>query len=109
MLPLHSKLFLLPLLISIVCANLINPLHTKSAPLVCVVEPNSNGGDDAPAIVAAFGECGYGGKVIFGNHTYHVNSVMHITGLRDCEVELWGTLLVSEKTLKPSIALWNWL
>ena len=92
-----SRPFLLSLLISIVCANLVNPLHAKSAPLVCVVQPNANGGDDAPAIVAAFSECGYGGKVIFGNHTYHVNSVMHITGLRDCEVELWGTLLVSQK------------
>ncbi|KAJ5710451.1 hypothetical protein N7488_004607 [Penicillium malachiteum] len=52
--------------------------------------------DDAPAIVKAFEECGKGGKIIFENTTYHVNSVMKTTGLQDCEVDLHGTLLWSE-------------
>lgn len=60
----------------------------------CTVETYSNGTDDAPAILAAFKECGNGGNVVFLNETYYVNSVMNTTGLCDCEVDLYGTLLV---------------
>lgn len=50
--------------------------------------------DDTPAIIEAFNNCGRDGKVSFLNTTYHVNSVMNITGLKNCEIDLQGTLLV---------------
>jgi galacturan 1,4-alpha-galacturonidase len=63
----------------------------------CTVKTSSNGTDDTPAILAAFKECGNGGNVVFLNETYHVNSVMNTTGLCDCEIDLYGTLLVRTK------------
>lgn len=60
----------------------------------CTVDTHPNGTDDAPAIVSAFTECGQGGRVVFLNETYNVNSVMNTTGLLDCEIDLHGTLLV---------------
>jgi hypothetical protein len=66
----------------------------------CIVQPGGNASvDDAPAILEAFKTCGYGGRVVFLNTTYHVNSVMNTTGLKDCQVDLRGTLLVSLCTL----------
>lgn len=62
----------------------------------CVVPAGgSNATDDAPAIIQAFKDCGNGGKVVFTNTTYYVNSVMTTTDLEDCEIDLQGTLLVS--------------
>jgi hypothetical protein len=61
----------------------------------CIVQPSrTNSTDDAPAILKAFAECGHGGSVVFLNETYHVNTVMNTTGLKDCQVDLRGTLLV---------------
>jgi hypothetical protein len=50
--------------------------------------------DDTPAILGAFHECGKGGRIIFQNTTYHVNSVMNTSGLHNCDIDLYGTLLV---------------
>ncbi|KAF2139577.1 glycoside hydrolase family 28 protein [Aplosporella prunicola CBS 121167] len=61
----------------------------------CIVQPGEYGSDDAVAIKSAFDECGHGGKVVFLNETYNINSVMNTTGLEDCEIELRGTLLWS--------------
>ncbi|KAF2396244.1 pectin lyase-like protein [Trichodelitschia bisporula] len=62
---------------------------------ICTVTPGPKGKDDAPAIVNAFRRCGQNGKVIFLNKTYHINSVMNTTALRNCEIDLQGTLLWS--------------
>ncbi|TVY78246.1 Alpha-L-rhamnosidase rgxB [Lachnellula suecica] len=62
---------------------------------ICTVEANLNGTDDTPAILAAFQSCGNGGNIVFLNHTYFVNSVMNTTGLNDCQIDLYGTLLWS--------------
>lgn len=71
------------------------PLDFPSHRRTCVVEPGgSNLTDDAPAILDAFDNCGHGGKVVFLDTTYHVNSVMDTTDLEDCEIDLYGTLLV---------------
>jgi galacturan 1,4-alpha-galacturonidase len=59
-----------------------------------IYAPSLTGGDDAPAIITAFRNCGHGGSVVSTNHTYHINSVMNTTGLSNCRVELHGTLLV---------------
>ncbi|KAI9708905.1 MAG: hypothetical protein M1820_003599, partial [Bogoriella megaspora] len=61
----------------------------------CNVQPAPDGGDSAPAILDAFKECGQGGKVVFANETYHVNSVMETLGLENVEVDIQGTLLWS--------------
>lgn len=61
----------------------------------CVVQASgTNTTDDAPAIRRAFKECGHGGIVEFKNTTYYVNTVMNITGLKDCTIDLKGTLVV---------------
>lgn len=71
------------------------PEHVRRQRPVCSVEAGgSNSTDDAPAIISAFEECGRGGRVVFSNTTYFVNSVMEITGLDDCEIDLEGTLQV---------------
>lgn len=54
--------------------------------------------DSAPAIIRAFQDCGHNngterGRVVFSNETYHVNSIMNTTGLRNVDVDLHGTLL----------------
>jgi hypothetical protein len=79
--------------IALVLARGAHPTPNFPSPLV---QPSGNASvDDAPAILEAFKTCGYGGRVVFLNTTYHVNSVMNTTGLKDCQVDLRGTLLVS--------------
>ncbi|KAH8891777.1 pectin lyase-like protein [Thozetella sp. PMI_491] len=51
--------------------------------------------DDAPAIIQAFKDCGRGGRVIFEDTVYYVNSIMNITWLDDVEIDVHGTLLWS--------------
>lgn len=61
----------------------------------CVVRAGgSESIDDTPAILKAFDECGKGGRIVFENTTYHVNSVMNTSGLHNCDIDLYGTLLV---------------
>ncbi|KAI0173859.1 extracellular exo-polygalacturonase-like protein [Pestalotiopsis sp. NC0098] len=64
---------------------------------ICEVPASgTNATDDAPAILAAFDECGQGGTVLFTeNTTYYVNTVMEVSGLEDCHVDVRGTLLWS--------------
>jgi galacturan 1,4-alpha-galacturonidase len=63
---------------------------------ICTLTPSADGGDDAPAIVSAFEKCGQGGKIVFTNHTFHINSVMNTTGLNNVRIELNGTLKWSD-------------
>lgn len=60
----------------------------------CTVQPSLNGTDDAPAILSAFKTCGKDGTVVFLNHTYTINSIMNTTGLSNCNIDIYGTLLV---------------
>lgn len=67
----------------------------------CTVKANgTNKTDDAPAIKAAFKECGRHGKVVFEPTIYFVNSVLNITDLEDVDIDVQGELLVS-----PSVEL----
>ncbi|TGO66604.1 hypothetical protein BOTNAR_0058g00260 [Botryotinia narcissicola] len=61
----------------------------------CTVQPSLNGTDDAPAILSAFKTCGKDGTVVFLNHTYTINSIMNTTGLSNCNIDIYGTLLWS--------------
>jgi hypothetical protein len=65
-----------------------------SRKVCCVPASGTNTTDDAPAIMEAFKECGHGGKVLFENTTYYVNTVMNVSGLNNCEIDLQGTLVV---------------
>lgn len=60
----------------------------------------SNETDDAPAVIEAFEKCGRGGRVIFEDTTYHINSVMNISWLNDVEIDIKGTLLVLSYLLR---------
>lgn len=68
---------------------------------LCVVQPTGDD-DAAPAIEAAFADCGYNntvdkrGKVVFLNETYNVQSFMNTTYLQNVDIELHGTLLWSK-------------
>jgi hypothetical protein len=75
-------------------------LETSSSGKTCTVSAGgSESIDDAPAILEAFNECGQNGNVIFSNTTYYVNSVMNISGLQNCQVDIYGTLLVCNSLL----------
>ncbi|KAH9876529.1 hypothetical protein J1614_003660 [Plenodomus biglobosus] len=57
----------------------------------CVISSSgTNKTDDAPAIRAAFKNCGQHGKVVFKPTTYYVNSVLNINGLEDVDID-WST------------------
>jgi hypothetical protein len=61
----------------------------------CIVKAaGSESIDDTPTILEAFHNCGNGGRIVFQNTTYHVNSVMNTSGLLNCDIDLYGTLLV---------------
>lgn len=62
----------------------------------CTIKASgTNKTDDAPAIRAAFKECGRHGKVVFEPTTYYVNSILNITNLEDVDIDVQGELLVS--------------
>lgn len=71
----------------------------------CVVRPGPNGTDSAPAIARAFADCGHNndddarGTVVFLNETYHVQTVLNTTGLRNVDVDLRGTLAWDSRDL----------
>ncbi|KAH8178457.1 glycosyl hydrolases family 28 domain-containing protein [Sarocladium implicatum] len=63
----------------------------------CTLYPESlrhNGDevDDAPSVHEAFEQCGHGGKVIFSDNTFFINSVLNTTNLENCDVSLQGEL-----------------
>ncbi|KAJ5169249.1 uncharacterized protein N7482_004843 [Penicillium canariense] len=84
-------------LFSTAVVGLSHPAALVRAPSkVCTVPAaGSESIDDTPAVLRAFDECGHGGKIVFQNTTYHINSVMNTTGLENCEIDLRGTLLWS--------------
>ncbi|KUJ21632.1 glycoside hydrolase family 28 protein [Mollisia scopiformis] len=59
----------------------------------CIARPQPNSTDDTPVILDAFKQCGQGGNIIFPNKTYHINTVMNTIGLKDCQIDLYGTML----------------
>jgi galacturan 1,4-alpha-galacturonidase len=67
----------------------------------CTIQPNRDGSDDSPAILAAFDKCGQGGRIVFLAETYHIGKVMKTVGLKDCQIDIQGILKVSvERTRK---------
>lgn len=71
----------------------------------CVVKGGgSNETDDAPAVREAFEKCGRGGQVVFEDTTYYINSVLNITGLKDVNVDIHGTLLVYQSCPAPRLS-----
>lgn len=64
----------------------------------CVVSPSSNGTDDTPAILKAFDDCGHSGQIVLANGTFHINQIMNTTGLKDCGIDIHGTMLWSTNT-----------
>lgn len=61
----------------------------------CILTPGGTGVDDSAAILDAFAQCGQNGHILFQNTTYHIERVMNTTGLKNCTVDIRGTLLVS--------------
>jgi hypothetical protein len=62
----------------------------------CVVRSKSDGGDDTPALLDAFKRCGQDGTIALPDQTYHINQVMNTTELKNCKIDLKGTLLVTD-------------
>ncbi|KAL2263596.1 hypothetical protein VTK26DRAFT_6063 [Humicola hyalothermophila] len=55
--------------------------------------------DDTPQILDAFRQCGQDGTVILQEGTYHIRQVMDVTDLRNCSIEIYGTLIWSDDNL----------
>jgi galacturan 1,4-alpha-galacturonidase len=99
-----SKFILSLLSVGAVSATVGSALSESGQPgKTCTVKAGgSEAIDDAPAVIEAFKNCGEGGRVVFLNTTYYINSVMNTSSLRNCEVDLYGTLLVYCSILVPS-------
>lgn len=82
------------------CLLIVGALSSLALADTCVVDASgTNSTDDAPAILAAFDECGHGGTITFSaDTTYYVNSVMNVSGLQDAVIDIQGELLVSAET-----------
>jgi galacturan 1,4-alpha-galacturonidase len=61
----------------------------------CTVPAKKDGSDDSPAILAAFEKCGQGGRIVFLPETYNIARVMKTIDLKDCQVDIQGTLKVT--------------
>ncbi|KAG2414607.1 hypothetical protein HFD88_003798 [Aspergillus terreus] len=83
----------LPRVLCLLAATVVVSASPKPRHTCVVPASGSNATDDAPAIIRAFQQCGRGGKVVFKPTTYHVNSVMNITGLEDVDIDIRGELL----------------
>ncbi|CAI6336906.1 unnamed protein product [Periconia digitata] len=59
---------------------------------LCEVASGAPDGDDTPAILQAFKDCGQDGHILFTNTTYKVGQAMNTTGLKDVDIELKGTM-----------------
>lgn len=96
MAPIALKILLFTSLI-VPSISLSDQARNGHARTICEVKPGGSSEiDDVPAIVDALTTCGSGGRVIFSNNTYHINSVMNTIWLDDVEIDLQGTLLVNK-------------
>lgn len=69
---------------------------------LCIVDPDKNGDDDAPAVMEALNEdCHVDSIVVFPGPKYNIKSNMATTGLRNVEVHHFGRFLWS-----PDIEYW---
>jgi galacturan 1,4-alpha-galacturonidase len=73
----------------------------------CVVYSKTDGGDDTPALLDAFRVCGENGSISLPDPTYHIKQVMNTTELRNCRIDLKGTLLVCQRDPSCVIASFN--
>jgi galacturan 1,4-alpha-galacturonidase len=64
----------------------------------CFVKPGPNGTDDAIPILKAFQDCGHDGHIILSNGTFHIESTMNTTGLKNCDIDIHGTMLWGTNT-----------
>lgn len=83
-------------IISVALLALSGCANSAQSRKTCTIQASgTNKTDDAPAIRAAFKECGRHGKIVFEPTTYYVNSVLNITDLEDVDIDVQGELLVS--------------
>ncbi|KAG8789527.1 hypothetical protein FRC12_013417 [Ceratobasidium sp. 428] len=73
-------------------------VETRAAPPTCVIPSNGNvNKSDTPAVISAFQKCGNGGRIVFSeNTTYALNDLTVMTPCNGCNVELEGTLRMSD-------------
>ncbi|KIJ40021.1 glycoside hydrolase family 28 protein [Sphaerobolus stellatus SS14] len=86
------------LLATLVYGSAFNPTLDKRA--TCTVASAGNSGtDDVPAVVSAIKSCGNGGVIIFSaGKTYAIGSTLDITGCVNCQIQIEGTLKLSNDT-----------
>ncbi|KAG6813861.1 hypothetical protein H0H92_006268 [Tricholoma furcatifolium] len=78
-----------------------NPLEKRSTCTVTSAQDASV--DDVPAIEAAIQSCGDGGVIVIpAGYTYQIRSTLDFTGCSNCEVQIEGTLKLSDNT-----TFWN--
>jgi len=74
--------------------------HGALAPKkTCTLTASADGTDDTPAVLKVFSDCGTDGHIIFPKGVYHINSIMNTQTLKNVDIDLYGTLLVSSSSL----------
>lgn len=92
-------------ILSLVLSTIIPPAYAAmvKAGSTCAVTPLSGtpaaAVDDTPQILDAFRQCGQDGTIILGEGTYNIRQVMDTTDLRNCSIEIHGTLVWSSDNL----------
>ncbi|KAG9121918.1 hypothetical protein FRC07_001903, partial [Ceratobasidium sp. 392] len=73
-------------------------METRATPPTCIIPSNGNvNKSDTPAIISAFQKCGNGGRIVFSeNKTYALNDLTIMSPCNGCNVELEGTLRMSD-------------
>ncbi|OLN81850.1 Alpha-L-rhamnosidase rgxB 4 [Colletotrichum chlorophyti] len=71
----------------------------KEGRSICIIKPDANGGDDAPALLQALNDvCRTRSVVVLPGPVYHINSPMITVDLDDVVIEQQGRLLWSNDT-----------
>lgn len=82
--------------------TVVHAYEVSNTTRVCRVHASADGvSDDAPAIRKAFKDCERDGHIIFDDATFHVESVLQTTGLRNVVIDLRSTLLVCSVLAHP--------
>jgi polygalacturonase len=63
------------------------------------LQDRQNRVDDTPQIMEAYKQCGKDGTIILREGTYHIRQVMDMSDLRNCSIEIHGTLIWSDDNL----------
>ncbi|KAL5484761.1 hypothetical protein ACEPAI_7403 [Sanghuangporus weigelae] len=74
-------------------ASAFSSFHPELAQNICVLRPDSLGGDASETIVKTLERCSQNSVIIFTEGTFHIERVMVTTGLQNVKIDMRGTFL----------------